>query len=201
VAPLGFGDHRHALHDRAGRSRVRREPGQGLSDLAVGLLATVVPVLFVAGVLPLVMNPAYETAARREVATAIDSTHPQRARIAEFYAANARLPETLAEAGVEPSPAAVAAMTYGGGIMRLELPSKDRRSPPRLVFTAQTHSAALAWKCSAEKSEGKASGGVPGGLVLGGRGWGTLNRVLHRLKQNRSSIHGIHHECNCFNFS
>lgn len=129
---------------------MRREPDQGLSDLAVGLLATVVPVLFFAGVLPLVMNPVYETAARREIATAMDSTHPQRARIADFHAANSRLPETLAEAGVEPSPPSVAAMTYGGGIMRLELPSKDPRSPPRLVFTAHANGAALAWKCRAE---------------------------------------------------
>jgi uncharacterized RDD family membrane protein YckC len=153
AAPLFVGKRRKGLHDIAAKSEVRREPGQGLSDLAVGLLATVVPVLFAAGVLPLVMNPAYEAAARHEIARAIDSTHPQRARIAEFYAKNGRMPESLEEAGTQAPPDTPVTMSYRAGKMVLELPRKDARgSPARLVFTASANAIAgsLAWKCSAE---------------------------------------------------
>ena len=151
AAPFAFADHRRGLHDHAGRSRVARVPGHGLSDITVGLLATVVPVLFVAGIVPIVMNPVYEAAARREIAAVIDSTHPQRARIAEFHARTGRLPDTLAEAGIEPPPATLAAMSYGGGIMRLELPRKDAKAAPaRLVFTARVREESVAWSCAAE---------------------------------------------------
>jgi uncharacterized RDD family membrane protein YckC len=151
AAPLFVGKRRLGLHDLAAKSEVRREPGHGLSDLAVGLLATVVPVLFAAGVLPLVMNPAYEAAARHEIARAIDSTHPQRARIAEFYAKNVRMPESLDEAGTQAPPDTPVTMSYRPGRMVLELPRKDARgSPARLVFTANAIAGSLAWKCSAE---------------------------------------------------
>lgn len=150
AAPLFVGKHRKGLHDLAAKSEVRREPGQGLSELAVGLLATVVPVLFAAGVLPLVMNPAYEAAAREEITRAIDSTHPQRAKIAEFYAKNGRLPESLEDAGTQAPPAALVTMSYRSGNMVLELPRKDARASARLVFTANANAGSLAWKCSAE---------------------------------------------------
>jgi uncharacterized RDD family membrane protein YckC len=151
AAPLFVGKRRKGLHDIAAKSEVRREPGQGLSDLAVGLLATVVPVLFAAGVLPLVMNPTYEAAARHEIARAIDSTHPQRARIAEFYAKSGRMPESLEEAGAQAPPDAPVTMSYRPGIMVVELSRMDARaSPARLVFTANASAGSLAWKCSAE---------------------------------------------------
>jgi hypothetical protein len=130
---------------------VRREPGQGLSDIAVGLLATVVPVLFAAGVLPLVMNPVYEAAARHEISSAIDSTHPQRAKIADFYAKNGRMPESLEEALAQAPPAELATMSYREGNMVLELPRKDARAAPaRILFTAHASAGSLGWKCSAE---------------------------------------------------
>lgn len=151
AAPFAVGTRSRGLHDHAARCVVRREPGHGLSQIAVGILATVVPALFVAGVLPIVMNPAYEASARGEIATVIDSTHPQRARIDEFYAKNQRLPETLEEAGTQAPPAALATMSYRSGSMMIDLPRKDARAAAaRLVFTAITSGGTVAWKCSAE---------------------------------------------------
>jgi uncharacterized RDD family membrane protein YckC len=151
AGPFFIRDMRRALHDLAAKSAVSREPGHGLSDIAVGLLSTVVPVLLVAGVLPLVLNPVYEADARREISGVIDSTQPQRAKIAEFHAKVGRLPESLDEAGIETAPPERASMTYHAGVMTLELPRRDAKAQAaRLLFTAIPNAGALTWRCRAE---------------------------------------------------
>lgn len=148
AAPLALSKRRQGLHDLAAGSLVRHAPGQGISQLSVGVLATVVPLLFVAGVLPIVMNPAYEDAGRKELNRAIDATHPHRMRTAEFYAKNGKLPETLEEIGLQAPSPELAAFTFRNGRMDIELPRHRSRDPEQLTFTPQTSAAALTWRCT-----------------------------------------------------
>jgi uncharacterized RDD family membrane protein YckC len=140
---------RQGLHDLAAGSVVRHAPGRGLSQISVGVLATVVPVLFIAGVLPILMNPSYEDASRKEVTRAIEASHPYRMRTAEFYAKNGRLPETLDEIGLAPLSPSIAGFSYRQGRMTLELPQRGSRERALLSFTPEPKGAELAWRCTA----------------------------------------------------
>jgi uncharacterized RDD family membrane protein YckC len=148
AAPLARSKRRQALHDLAAGSLVRRAPGQGLSSPVVGAVATVVPLMFVAGVLPILMNPAYEDTARKEVNRAIDATHPHRMRTAEFYAKNARLPESLEEIGLAPLSPAIATLSFRQGRMRIELPRHLSRDRQEMTFTPVTSGTQLTWHCT-----------------------------------------------------
>lgn len=148
AAPLVRSKLRQALHDHAAKSLVRHAPAQGLSSPVVGAVATVVPLMFVAGVLPILMNPAYEDTARKEVERAIDATHPHRMRTAEFYAKNARLPETLEEIGLATVSPAIAALSYRDGRMTLALPKQLARDRREMTFTPIIDGTKLTWHCT-----------------------------------------------------
>ncbi len=151
-APAALPAKRQGLHDRAARTVVRHEPKHGISPLLVGVISTVVPLLFVTGLLPLITAPFYADQARRQVSEALAAALPYRAAVESFYARNNRLPDALSDLGMEAPPVSVApSFLFSRG--RIVIEPAGMRQPGTITQTPEPSGATLAWKCAA--------GGIP----------------------------------------
>jgi uncharacterized RDD family membrane protein YckC len=151
-APAAFTAKRQGLHDMAARTVVRHEPKHGISPLLVGVIATVVPLLFVTGLLPLITAPFYADQARRQVNEALEATRPYRLAVESYYALNSRLPDSLNDLGMAAPPASVApqfVLSRG----RIVIEPAGMRKPGTITQTPEPSGNTLGWKCAA--------GGIP----------------------------------------
>jgi hypothetical protein len=150
--PVAFAAKRQGIHDRLAGTVVRHEPKRGISPLVVGVLATVVPLLFVVSLLPLITAPYYADQARGQVRQGLEATREYQSAVEKYYLRNGRLPDALADIEMAPPPASVAsAFIFSRGSIVIE-PAGMRR-PGSLTLTPQPAEKAIAWKCGA--------GGIP----------------------------------------
>jgi uncharacterized RDD family membrane protein YckC len=147
-APVALSE-RRGLHDRIAGTVVRHEPKRGISPLVVGVIATVVPLLFVTGMLPLLTAPYYAEQARRQVLEALAATRPYQAAVEKYYALNNKLPDGLADIGME-APAAPVSPSFTFSRGRIAIEPAGMRKPGTITQAPQATGTTLAWKCSAD---------------------------------------------------
>lgn len=148
--PAAFTTHKQGLHDMAVSSVVRREPGKGIPSWLVGVIAGVVPFVFVGGILAAIAIPAYQDyVSRAKIAGARQEAAPLRAAVEAAYAKNGKLPLDQSELGVsghtDPGRNTIA---YRNGRIEIALSLGSRQG--QLFLTPTGNADRVIWQCSAE---------------------------------------------------
>lgn len=155
--PAAFTERRQGLHDMAVSSVVRRDPGKGIPDWAVALIAAIVPMVFVMGVLAAIAIPAYaDYVLRAKVAAGRMNSTPIRVAVENAYTASGKLPLMLV--GPWPDTPAMDGtdITYQNG--RIEIRFAPKVSKGVLYLVPAIDNGRIVWTC---ESEGMQKGALP----------------------------------------
>ena len=146
--PAAFTAHKQGLHDMAVSSVVRREPGKGIPSWLVGVIAGVVPFVFVGGILAAIAIPAYQDyVSRAKIAGARLEAAPLRAAVEAAYAKNGKLPLDQSELVVS-GDAVRETRAYRNGRIEISLSVGSRQG--QLFLTPTGNADRVIWQCSAE---------------------------------------------------
>lgn len=146
--PAAFTTHKQGLHDMAVSSVVRREPGKGIPSWLVGVIAGVIPLVFVGGILAAIAIPAYQDyVSRAKIAGARQEAATLRAAVEAAYAKNGKLPLDQSELGVSVA-AGRNTIAYRDGRIEIALSFGSRQG--QIFLTPSGNSDRVIWQCSAE---------------------------------------------------
>ena len=150
--PVVFTNKKQGLHDLAVSSVVRHEPGKGIPNWLVGVIACIVPAVFVMGILAAIAIPAYhDYVMRAKVAQGRMAAAPLREAVQAAFAKDGKLP--LDESQFDK----ISAMTYvpEGNISvayrngRIEI-SLGGNQKGMLYLMPSVDAGRVTWKCGAE---------------------------------------------------
>ena len=146
--PAAFTAHKQGLHDMAVSSVVRREPGKGIPSWLVGVIAGVIPLVFVGGILAAIAIPAYQDyVSRAKIAGARQEAAPLRAAVEAAYAKNGKLPLDQSELVVS-GDVVRETRAYRNGRIEISLSVGSRQG--QLFLTPTGNADRVIWQCSAE---------------------------------------------------
>ena len=147
--PAAFTARKQGLHDLAISSVVRHEPGKGIPSWLVGVIAAVVPAIFMTGVLAAIAIPAYQDyVTRAKVAEARMQAGPMRAAVEAAFDKTGKLTLDQSELAKINVPVGGASVVYQNGRIEMSWSAGTRQNV--LYLTPVTEDNRIAWKCSSE---------------------------------------------------
>ncbi|MEO8101474.1 MAG: RDD family protein [Betaproteobacteria bacterium] len=148
--PAAFTARKQGLHDLAVSSVVRHEPGKGIPSLLVGVIAAILPAVFVVGILAAIAIPAYQDfVTRARVVEGRAQAAPLRAAVEASFASTGKLPLDQSQLGSVNAPEGRANVTYKDG--RIEIAIKGSQRPQGMIYlTPIAEADRITWKCEAE---------------------------------------------------
>jgi uncharacterized RDD family membrane protein YckC/Tfp pilus assembly protein PilE len=147
--PAAFTARKQGLHDMAVSSVVRREPGKGIPSWLVGVIAGIVPAIFVVGILAAIAIPAYaDYVMRAKVAEGRMRSAPLQVAVQEAYARTGQLPVDESQLEKGSFPAAGSALSYRNGRIEISLNTGGRQA--LLTLTPKVDGNRIRWTCGGE---------------------------------------------------
>lgn len=147
--PAAFTARKQGLHDLAVSTVVRHEPGRGIPSWLVGLIAAVVPAIFVIGMLAAIAIPAYQDyVTRAKVAEARIQAASTRAAVEAAFEKSGKLPLDQTDLETVRVPAGGATVEYRNG--RIEISWGAGSQKYMLYLTPVAEANRISWKCDTE---------------------------------------------------
>lgn len=147
--PVAFTAKKQGLHDLAVSSVVRHEPEKGIPSWLVGVIAAIVPAIFVIGILAAIAIPAYQDyVTRARVAEGRNQAAPLRTAVEASFAKNGKLPLDQSQLDSVSVPEGRNRVAYHDGRIEIALGGGNRQGVVYLIPVADADR--ITWKCEAE---------------------------------------------------